>query len=45
MINGTEGNTHTPSPANEPGWWITAKVALFIAAPSALMYLAKLLLE
>ena len=36
--------TSTPTSNGEPGGWIAIKVALFIAVPCGLIYLAKVLL-
>jgi hypothetical protein len=38
---GAANQPHMP----EQGWWILAKVVAFIAIPSALIYLVKVLLE
>jgi hypothetical protein len=32
----------TNTPSSERGWWIVAKIALFIAIPALVIYLVKL---
>jgi hypothetical protein len=38
-------SSDSPAPPGEPGWWIIAKIALFVAVPIGLVYLVKLLME
>lgn len=41
----TERPDHREGPAGDSGWWIMLKVALFVAVPTAIVYVTKLLMD